>query len=214
MLNAPFQNKLPVKAFFTRVCNRIESEKMAVLIQQVVGSRYGDFFYPAISGVAQSKSYYPFSKMKPEDGIVNMALGNTINIPVTWADICGVSAIVETAHPLINAEPSQGSHFFHNIAALGITYLNVNDSHIDQMDFEHLGSFHKARETNYVVHAVAPRALILKADGSRGIGVIVETSHQIYFFFSRGGLLAAGGASACYSGTGISLDRVATSGLA
>jgi hypothetical protein len=100
-----------------------------------------------------------------------------LGIPVTWADICGVSAIVETAHPLINAEPSQGSHFFHNIAALGITYLNAHDSHIDQMDFEHLGSFHKARETNYVVHAVAPRALILKADGSRGIGVIVETSH-------------------------------------
>ncbi len=63
------------KAFSTRVCNRIECEKMAVIIQQVVGSRHGKFFYPAISGVAQSKNYYPFSRMTPEDGIVNIAIG-------------------------------------------------------------------------------------------------------------------------------------------
>ncbi len=402
------------KAFSTRVCNRIESEKMAVIIQQVVGSRHGKFFYPAISGVAQSKNYYPFSRMTPEDGIVNiavglgkavmegernlrfsprfpdilpqrssiedilensqqyfyalkmdepecliginesinlekrfvydagdddpvrllsstyfpddhrirdsysssgypvitfasilkyrsfplseiitallesaskelgcpvemefafdfspekdvnarfavlqirpmsareetldikisnsdkarafcishMALGNTINreikdiiyvkpdsfdpaktaetakqiakinahlvkkgrkylligpgrwgsadpwlgIPVTWADICGVSAIVETDHPLIHAEPSHGSHFFHNITALGITYFNVNDIRIDKMDFKCLADFHKVCETNYVVHAATSRSLILKADGNRGIGVII-----------------------------------------
>ena len=63
------------RAFSARVGNRVETEKMAVILQQLVGSRYGDFYYPAVSGSAESQNYYPFSKMKPEDGIVNMALG-------------------------------------------------------------------------------------------------------------------------------------------
>ena len=63
------------KAFSKRVGQRTEEEKMAVVIQQLVGERYGDYFYPAISGVAQSHNYYPFSKMRPEDGIATVAMG-------------------------------------------------------------------------------------------------------------------------------------------
>jgi len=63
------------KAFSRRVGQRTEEEKMAVIIQQLVGERYGDYFYPAISGVAQSHNYYPFSKMQPEEGIATIALG-------------------------------------------------------------------------------------------------------------------------------------------
>jgi CheY-like chemotaxis protein len=63
------------KAFSKRVGHRTEEEKMGVIVQQLVGERYGDFFYPTISGVAQSHNYYPFAKMKPEEGIANVALG-------------------------------------------------------------------------------------------------------------------------------------------
>jgi CheY-like chemotaxis protein len=63
------------KAFSKRIGHRTEEEKMAVIIQQLVGERYGDHFYPAISGVAQSHNYYPFAKMKPEEGIATIALG-------------------------------------------------------------------------------------------------------------------------------------------
>jgi len=63
------------KAFSRRVGQRTEEEKMAVIIQQLVGERYGDYFYPAISGVAQSHNYYPFSKMQPEEGIATIAMG-------------------------------------------------------------------------------------------------------------------------------------------
>ena len=63
------------KAFSRRVGNRIEEERMAVIIQKIVGSRYGDFFYPTISGVAQSHNFYPFSRLKPEDGVATIALG-------------------------------------------------------------------------------------------------------------------------------------------
>ncbi len=54
---------------------RIGEEKMAVIIQELVGERYGDLFYPVISGVAQSYNFYPYSHMQPEDGIVSLALG-------------------------------------------------------------------------------------------------------------------------------------------
>ena len=54
---------------------KIEEEKMAVVLQEVVGNKFGDVFYPHISGVAQSYNYYPFSHMKPEEGFVVAAVG-------------------------------------------------------------------------------------------------------------------------------------------
>lgn len=54
---------------------RIEEEKMAVIVQRLVGRRHGDRFYPHFAGVAQSHNYYPVGHMKPEDGIATVALG-------------------------------------------------------------------------------------------------------------------------------------------
>ncbi|MEN8153352.1 MAG: PEP/pyruvate-binding domain-containing protein [Acidobacteriota bacterium] len=54
---------------------RIEEEKMAVIIQQIVGHEYRNKFYPVFSGVAQSYNFYPISHMEPEDGVVQLALG-------------------------------------------------------------------------------------------------------------------------------------------
>ena len=50
-------------------------EKMAVIIQEVVGQRRGDRFYPDISGVARSYNFYAFEPARPEDGVVTLALG-------------------------------------------------------------------------------------------------------------------------------------------
>ncbi|MFZ7128278.1 MAG: PEP/pyruvate-binding domain-containing protein [Desulfobacterales bacterium] len=55
--------------------HRTEQEKMAVMIQQLVGSRFGSRFYPALSGKAQSFNYYPVSGMKPDDGIAIISAG-------------------------------------------------------------------------------------------------------------------------------------------
>jgi hypothetical protein len=57
------------------VGNRIQEEKMAVILQRMVGKRYHDRFYPELSGVARSYNYYPIGPAKPEDKIVNLALG-------------------------------------------------------------------------------------------------------------------------------------------
>ncbi len=63
------------KNYIEATGNRIEEEKMAVILQEVVGNRYGHYYYPQISGVARSFNYYPFGKAKPKDGVVNLALG-------------------------------------------------------------------------------------------------------------------------------------------
>jgi len=62
-------------AYFDAVKYKIEEEKMAVVIQEVVGNNYNGKFYPSISGVAQSYNYYPVSYMKPEDGFSVAAVG-------------------------------------------------------------------------------------------------------------------------------------------
>lgn len=67
-----FQN---AKAYLKSTNNTIQEEKMAVIIQEVVGEKREKRFYPDISGVAKSYNYYPFGDAKPEDGIVNVALG-------------------------------------------------------------------------------------------------------------------------------------------
>ncbi|QZT37433.1 pyruvate, phosphate dikinase [Halosquirtibacter xylanolyticus] len=63
------------ESYFHAVNYKIEEEKMAVVIQEVVGHDYNAKFYPNISGVAQSYNYYPFSYMKPEDGFAVIAVG-------------------------------------------------------------------------------------------------------------------------------------------
>lgn len=60
---------------FSRSINQQNEDSMAVIIQALVGKRYGDFFYPAVSGTVQSYNYYPLAPMKPEEGIAYVALG-------------------------------------------------------------------------------------------------------------------------------------------
>ena len=63
------------KAYMTATSNLIDQEKMAVVLQEVVGTQYGDHYYPTISGVARSLNFYPIGNEKAEDGIANIALG-------------------------------------------------------------------------------------------------------------------------------------------
>ena len=63
------------KAFSRSTSNQPQAEAMAVIIQLLSGKGYGDYFYPAISGVAQSHNFYPVSHMKSEEGIAHIALG-------------------------------------------------------------------------------------------------------------------------------------------
>jgi CheY-like chemotaxis protein len=63
------------RRYFEAIGHDFAEARMAVIVQEVAGHRYGRHFYPGISGVAQSHNYYPIFQMKPEDGVATIALG-------------------------------------------------------------------------------------------------------------------------------------------
>ena len=63
------------KSYIESTPNRLEEEKMAVVIQAVAGCRHDDYVYPDFAGVARSYDFYPIKGMKPEDGVASVALG-------------------------------------------------------------------------------------------------------------------------------------------
>jgi hypothetical protein len=99
-----------------------------------------------------------------------------LGIPVTWSDICGVGAIIETAHLKLRAEPSQGSHFFHNMTSLGINYFTVFQEDRDRLNWQWLTSLPKTSESEFLAHVRLDSPLTLKVDGRRMLGVILSKS--------------------------------------
>ena len=63
------------KAYMEATSNMIDEEKMAIVLQPVTGTAYGDHYYPTLSGVGRSVNFYPVEPEKSEDGIVNIAFG-------------------------------------------------------------------------------------------------------------------------------------------
>ena len=63
------------KSYMTATSNVIDQEKMAVILQEVVGKQYGSHFYPNISGVLRSLNYYPVGDETTDEGIASLALG-------------------------------------------------------------------------------------------------------------------------------------------
>ena len=95
-----------------------------------------------------------------------------LGIPVKWPDICGVGAIVEASLPELKAEPSQGSHFFHNITTLGINYITVDQGNEDFLDWDRLTTLPRVVETPHVVHARVEKKMRVRVDGRNSRGVI------------------------------------------
>ena len=60
---------------FARSARQVGRDGMGVMIQEMVGSRHGDYLYPAVSGVAMSHNFYPVGKMKGDEGVAQIALG-------------------------------------------------------------------------------------------------------------------------------------------
>jgi hypothetical protein len=96
-----------------------------------------------------------------------------LGIPVSWPDISGVGAIVEAHSPMLKAEPSQGSHFFHNITTLGINYVTVDERKDNFVDWQWLNSLPLIEETAHVAHARLPQPIRLKVDGRRSLCVAI-----------------------------------------
>jgi hypothetical protein len=90
------------RARFEAADYELEEERLAVVIQELVGSRRGRWFYPDVSGIAQSFNYYPLAYSKPEDGLCVAALGLGTHI------LKGRSAFrFCPAHPKLESAPPQ-----------------------------------------------------------------------------------------------------------
>jgi hypothetical protein len=96
-----------------------------------------------------------------------------LGIPVGWSDISGVAGIVESGLPALKAEPSQGSHFFHNVATIGIAYLSITGAQ-DFLRWDRLAALPAAEKKKFTIHVQLPRPCTLKVDGRTSLAVIME----------------------------------------
>jgi hypothetical protein len=96
-----------------------------------------------------------------------------LGIPVKWSDITAVKAVVETATDTLKADPSQGSHFFHNITSLDISYLTASSNGEDFVDWGWLKAQPAEAVTRYLRHLRLAKPLTLKIDGKKTQAVIL-----------------------------------------
>jgi hypothetical protein len=96
-----------------------------------------------------------------------------LGIPVKWNDISAVKAMIETTTEALRADPSQGSHFFHNITSLDISYLTASGNGEDFVDWEWLKRHPAETATTYLKHLKLARPLTIKIDGRKSQAVVL-----------------------------------------
>jgi hypothetical protein len=105
---------------------------------------------------------------------------NWLGIPVNWAQISGARVIIEASPAGYFVDPSQGTHFFHNITSLGIGYFTIppgavkNGEDAEFVDWEWLNRQPAAAETEFLRHVHLPQPLVVVVDGRKGLGIIAE----------------------------------------
>jgi len=97
-----------------------------------------------------------------------------LGVPVQWSQISGARAIVEATRPDMNPEPSQGSHFFHNMIGLGVLYMSVPHWSDDRLDWPALGAMEEVHRGRWVRHVRTDPALRVVVDGRGGRGIVVR----------------------------------------
>ena len=98
-----------------------------------------------------------------------------LGIPVTWDQIAGARAIVESGFRDFRVTPSQGSHFFQNLTSFQVGYFTVNaDSDEGFIDWDWLASHPAEGELRHVRHLRFEQPLVVKMNGRRNQGVIYK----------------------------------------
>jgi hypothetical protein len=93
-----------------------------------------------------------------------------LGIPVKWGQICGARAIVEATRPDMMIEASQGSHFFHNITSVGVSYFSIWHESRPGIDWDWLDRLPAVAETEFVRLVRSDHPLLVKVDGRSGRG--------------------------------------------
>ncbi len=102
-----------------------------------------------------------------------------LGIPVKWSNITYVGTIIETVSDKLNADPSQGSHFFHNITSLGINYLGIPAKDNNFIDWSWLNSLDAEVETKFLRYIRLSEPVVLKINGRASTAVILKSHPKI-----------------------------------
>ncbi len=124
------------RSYFEAVNYKIEEEKMAVIIQELVGNYHEDYFYPHISGTAQSYNYYPIADMKPEDGLAVVALGlgrYVVEGEKAWR-FCPKYPTIQNASEKDQFKASQVKFYAANLSEPNINFLEGEDEGISELE--------------------------------------------------------------------------------
>lgn len=95
-----------------------------------------------------------------------------LGAPVTWGQVAGAKVIVEATLPALRIEPSQGSHFFHNVSSLGVMYFSTNSAEPVDLDWDRLAACGAESETEFLRHVRVETPLLVKVDGRSGRGFV------------------------------------------
>jgi hypothetical protein len=93
-------------------------------------------------------------------------------VPVQWGQITGAKAIVEATLPDVSTDPSQGSHFFHNVTSFRVCYFSVPHTGDYPIRWDRLDAEPAVTETEFVRHVRFSSPLDLRVDGRIGRGII------------------------------------------
>ena len=101
-----------------------------------------------------------------------------LGIPVTWDQIAGAKAIIETSFKEMSVEPSQGSHFFQNITSFMIGYFTINENDFDFVDWDWLLKKESIDEMNYTKHIRFNSPIVIKMNGHQNKGIILKPEEE------------------------------------
>jgi CheY-like chemotaxis protein len=101
-----------------------------------------------------------------------------LGIPVTWDQIAGAKAIIETSFKEMSVEPSQGSHFFQNITSFMIGYFTVNEYTKGFVDWDWLLEKKPVEEMNFTKHICFNSPIVIKMNGHINKGIILKPEEK------------------------------------
>jgi len=98
-----------------------------------------------------------------------------LGIPVNWGQISGTRVIIETYQAGLSADMSQGSHFFHNLTSLGVSYISLPKGGKRELDWDWLSEQKEIQRTSHLRHIELKSPLGIKIDGKSGKAIVLKS---------------------------------------
>ena len=171
-----------------------EMEKALIAADKVMGNGKADNIRDIVAIKREAFRREEMVEMAEELDRINKSMENSyvliaagrlgssdkwLGIPCSWPQISKAHVIVETGLEELQAEPSEGTHFFQNVTSLGCLYLTNNPLTGDgRIDWDRIREMEEVAETKHFVHVRSRENLIIKADGLGGRAVVMEKEND------------------------------------